>query len=76
MLDSKTDKLRKDVLLNIDKKIKAVKVSVDLQFASVDKQIANLEDNIRSLFTTESMRDMNSAHLYQQCRTMILISLL
>ena len=37
--DSKIDKLREDVMATIDDKIKAVKVDVDLEFASLDNRI-------------------------------------
>ena len=55
IFDSKTDRLRKDVLSAIDDKIKAVKVDVDLQFAATDKRIDDLKNNMRSFAMLEGM---------------------
>lgn len=49
IFDSKIERLRRDVLSTIDDKIKAVKVDIDLQFAGLDKRIADLEIEMISL---------------------------
>ena len=49
--DSKIDKLRKDVMATIEDKIKAMKVDVDLEFASLDNRIVQIEQALSSLST-------------------------
>jgi hypothetical protein len=46
--DSKIERLRNDVLSTIDDKIKAVKVDIELQFASLEKRICDLEIQFQS----------------------------
>ena len=69
--DSKIDKLRKDVMATIDDKIKAVKVDVDLEFASLDNRIVQLERALSSL----SIDGMPlSDHTVNNCDVTVIVS--
>ena len=69
--DSKIDKLRKDVMATIDDKIKAVKVDVDLEFASLDNRIVQLERALSSL-STDGMP--LSDHTVNNCDVTVIVS--
>ena len=69
--DSKIDKLRKDVMATIDDKIKAVKVDVDLEFASLDNRIVQLEGALSSL-STDGMP--LSDHTVNNCDVTVIVS--
>ena len=69
--DSKIERLRRDVLSTIDDKIKAVKVDVDLQFASLDNRIHELERAMNS-FSTDGMP--MSDHTVNNCDVTVIVS--
>ena len=69
--DSKIDKLRKDVMATKDDKIKAVKVDVDLEFASLDNRIVQLERALSSL-STDGMP--LSDHTVNNCDVTVIVS--
>ena len=69
--DSKIDKLREDVMATIDDKIKAVKVDVDLEFASLDNRIVQLERALSSL-STDGM--LFSDHTVNNCDVTVIVS--
>ena len=69
--DSKIDKLRKDVMATIDDKIKAVKVDLDLEFASLDNRIVQLERALSSL-STDGMP--LSDHTVNNCDVTVIVS--
>ena len=69
--DSKIERLRRDVLSTKDDKIKAVKVDVDLQFASLDNRIHELERAMNS-FSTDGMP--MSDHTVNNCDVTVIVS--
>ena len=71
--DSKIERLRKDVMSTIDDKIKAVKVDVDLQFASLDNRIYELERVMNSL-STEGMPMPLNDHTVNNCDVTVIVS--
>ena len=71
--DSKIERLRKDVMSTIDDKIKAVKVDVDLQFASLDNRIYELERVMNSL-STEGMSMPLNDHTVNNCDVTVIVS--
>ena len=71
--DSKKERLRKDVMSTIDDKIKAVKVDIDLQFASLDNRIYELERVMNSLSTNGIPMPLND-HTVNNCDVTVIVS--